>query len=1609
MNSSAIRATEDAAPRSSVARALWRARKRGALACVLLATGLLLPTAASAATPAHLREEARDLPGLNHACGIATDTEGDLYASSAATSEVKVYDPSHNELTSIPNVHEPCALALTTTGALYVSEKATGEVVRFKPTTAYPFTETPSYGSREVIDSSGQAKGIAVDPFDNRLYVAEGDHVSAYDSEGKLGTNETQETRCFFCTGGEYKLKFAGEETAPIPFEAEASVVEARLLELGAFDPGDISVVVAEGNKKVHLITFEGKYAHTNVEALIGIPYTITGAGSQEVKISEAVKGFSGQIGEGHLTAATGVAPYTYKFESKQTYHLAVADASEDQVKLFSAPSFKEQKLRRTLNGPAEGEDFGFAPSGAYLAADKGSCPPAEQACAAGHFLLYDHAHEVIDEFEANGALVSQTPFAFPGAEPTALAVERSPGEGNGTLYATSGAGAGAKAIAFNPLPAPSRAGPEAPPLSLTLPSACSVAIDSHGDRYLAVGSEVFVYGPSGGEPLTKVKGGSGSQCRIAVDSEGNVYALLSGAEKTVAYFKPTSFPPEAGTTYAAAVTVAKQSEFEGEKINSLAIDPADDRLFVNNPQQTNEYASAAEGSALLTAKFGSGLGIPTRFSVAAYGATGDVYIATGSGTGRIYVLDPEGKEVLTQITGAGSPSGSFGASAGAIAVDQSNGHVLAFSPGEAVKEYEPSGAFVAQFGSSTALVTTDFGVAVDNGAFSPNQGTAYLAYDDTAPETYDLTAFGGLNYGEAPLAITGTASGIGGGEATLNATVDPRGFEVEECAFQYTTQESYEAEAFASAEEAPCDPDASKLGEGSGAVAVKAEIGGLDPEGRYRFRVVATNKYGSRDGDPGLFGPPLAQTEPAHPVLYTEATLRAEVDPSGLSTTYRFEYGTSEAYGHSTAPQALAAGDGPLALEALLEGLAEGTAYHFRVLAENEAGASYGSDLTLHTFARPGGGQCPNAAYRVGPSAALPDCRAYELVTPPETNGYRPFWGSSGPENGGFPTDLAAAGGESLVFETEGPLPDTEGNGVRNGYRAERTPNGWHSVLYGPTYPQTSFLPTAGGVSADQGYSFWAAKAGEHATGSLDPEEGVANARYLALPEPGANPACGPEPGGRFELIGCGSEGTDPEAIGRFISPGAAHVIFLSAAHLEPGAPAKGTTAIYDRSPGGATHVVSLLPGDITPGGSATYLGVSADGSAVAFGLGGTLYVRRDDAQTLEATGGPYTFAGLSGDGKRIFYADQEFNLEGSAPLPPAGLFVCDLQAGPCAGPGAHEPTEIAAGAVFVNVAADGNRAYFTSTEELAPGAEAGEHNLYLWGAAGEATSFVAILDNADLEGTYSLGQWVRGLDPKANGTASGPAIDPSRTTPDGQALLFQSHAPLSGYDSAGHSEVFRYGAGEGLACLSCGLEGTSAGSDAELQDEGIGSPTTSALAPIANLSADGQTAFFTTAESLLPADVNRLTDVYEWRAGQVSLISSGQSDRSSFLYAVSASGEDVFFYTLEQLLGKDVPGSASLYDARVNGGFPEAGAEEPCQGDACQGAGTPAPALLPPGSGGAGGGNLPAAKPAPRCPKGKHRVRRKGKTRCVAKHRKKVKHHRRKHRAHRNGRAHR
>ena len=263
------------------------------------------------------------------------------------------------------------------------------------------------------------------------------------------------------------------------------------------------------------------------------------------------------------------------------------------------------------------------------------------------------------------------------------------------------------------------------------------------------------------------------------------------------------------------------------------------------------------------------------------------------------------------------------------------------------------------------------------------------------------------------------------------------------------------------------------------------------------------------------------------------------------------------------------------------------------------------------------------------------------------------------------------------------------------------------------------------------------------------------------------------------------------------------------------------------------------------------------------------------------------------------------------------------------------HEPILIAEDATFANVSTDGSTVFFTSPEAI-PGVEpndAGEeaepsaHNLYAWHDAGPGTvSFIAQLDPTDSF------RWTEAVNPGSGRTAS-----PGRSTPDGAVFVFESQAQLSEYENEGRAEVYRFDpeavVGERLLCVSCDPSGTPPSADAKLVDfstgRGIDEKTL-----ITNVTDDGGAVFFESWDRLLPEDANNVIDVYEWKAmdaggcgqpeGCLALISSGQGESDSHLYSMSADGDDVFFWTREKLVGQDVLGSPSIYDARSSAAFP-------------------------------------------------------------------------------------
>jgi len=281
-----------------------------------------------------------------------------------------------------------------------------------------------------------------------------------------------------------------------------------------------------------------------------------------------------------------------------------------------------------------------------------------------------------------------------------------------------------------------------------------------------------------------------------------------------------------------------------------------------------------------------------------------------------------------------------------------------------------------------------------------------------------------------------------------------------------------------------------------------------------------------------------------------------------------------------------------------------------------------------------------------------------------------------------------------------------------------------------------------------------------------------------------------------------------------------------------------------------------------------------------------------------------------------------------------------------------------------------------------------------------------VGIVTERDVKGEESpvgtvggLGLWEGSL------IEAAPAIDPSRVTPGGATLLFESRADLTGFESEGFAQIYRYDSGESrLDCLSCNPTSTPPTADASLQSiqfEQFSPQPGGVHLQISNQSSNGQRAFFQTAEPLAPGDTDSNLDVYEWEGegtgscgtegGCTYLISGGQSASPDYLFAVSQSGDDVFFRTADLLLPRDAESTLSIYDARVNGGFPEPAAEKPCEeGETCHPTPTPPPTLPSFGS-----VPMPEEAAGPlRCPKGKHKAKRHGKEVCVKKHKKK--HHR-------------
>ena len=100
--------------------------------------------------------------------------------------------------------------------------------------------------------------------------------------------------------------------------------------------------------------------------------------------------------------------------------------------------------------------------------------------------------------------------------------------------------------------------------------------------------------------------------------------------------------------------------------------------------------------------------------------------------------------------------------------------------------------------------------------------------------------------------------------------------------------------------------------------------------------------------------GPPLVMTNPATFVASFSARLNGSLNPHGLTTTFYFQYGTTTSYGLTTAPQTQT-GNTFRNVSANISSLTASTTYHFRIVASNADGTSFGGDRTFTTLTAAG------------------------------------------------------------------------------------------------------------------------------------------------------------------------------------------------------------------------------------------------------------------------------------------------------------------------------------------------------------------------------------------------------------------------------------------------------------------------------------------------------------------------------------------------------------------------------------------------------------------------------------------------------------------------------
>ena len=484
--------------------------------------------------------------------------------------------------------------------------------------------------------------------------------------------------------------------------------------------------------------------------------------------------------------------------------------------------------------------------------------------------------------------------------------------------------------------------------------------------------------------------------------------------------------------------TQGTQTPLGGFPINVVAGGGDPDVAVDNSPSSAGNFYYLTEGSGLYG--FNSAGGPLSGFPV---GGFQDSCGAATDGEGNIWVGD-YGAQAVKKFSSSGTPLGSIDVSAAGqpchITFDRSNDNLFVALYGGSTYEFKASDGY-----SSPTLIAPGATQALTVDASSHTLYVAHpnevVAYNESGAllETFatSVGSINGITVDEARgivyvaneskiqvipgVVVPDAETGSQTGDATVNGHVDPAGGgNITDCYFEFGTDTEYgqtKACDQATPISTPTDVSANLSGEVLG-------------ETEYHYRVVVSNANGTSFGADQTFTPHFVSglvTDPATAVGKNTATLNGHFIGTDESTSYYFEWGTTTAYGNTSAtppgdPIGSTTGNTPLAFDA--SGLLPGTLYHYRVVATNPKGTSPGNDQTFTTVAAVAGLTTGPPTEVTGTSAKLHGTWTGEgdPITCHFEWGYSDAYGNSTPE---LPV-ASDPGPQSTTVELTGLSPVT-------------------------------------------------------------------------------------------------------------------------------------------------------------------------------------------------------------------------------------------------------------------------------------------------------------------------------------------------------------------------------------------------------------------------------------------------------------------------------------------------------------------------------------------------------------------------------------------------------